>query len=275
VTGDSNQLIAELKGHEGPVFQIQWSHPRFHNALASCSYDRTAIVWREQNNQWSEAYRHVHDLSVNSVSWAPHDFGLILACASSDGHVSVISFRGDLSVETSTKVLAHAAGVNAVSWAASTSFVGGAAQSVKRFVSGGCDNLVSVFRLSDMGEWRKESSLQGHSDWVRDVSWSANGTIASASQVAFKKTRKTSSFFSICRIVLWVFGAKTHLPTGIGLWFSLKLCRGACLSAELERFWLFLVMTILCLCLKKDWLENGQRLAKSKQNNKLIKTNLP
>jgi protein transport protein SEC13 len=202
VTGDSNQLIAELKGHEGPVFQIQWSHPRFHNALASCSYDRTAIVWREQNNQWSEAYRHVHDLSVNSVSWAPHDFGLILACASSDGHVSVISFRGDLSVETSTKVLAHAAGVNAVSWAASTSFVGGAAQSVKRFVSGGCDNLVSVFRLSDMGEWRKESSLQGHSDWVRDVSWSANGTIASASQVAFKKTRKTSSFFSICRIVL-------------------------------------------------------------------------
>ena len=34
-------------------------------------------------------------LSVNSVCWAPHEFGLILACGSSDGSISVISSTGD------------------------------------------------------------------------------------------------------------------------------------------------------------------------------------
>ena len=31
--------------------------------------------------------------SVNSVAWAPHDLGAILACASSDGKVSVLTFK--------------------------------------------------------------------------------------------------------------------------------------------------------------------------------------
>ena len=183
MAGDSNQVIAELKGHEGPVWQVQWSHPKWQSMLASCSYDRSVIVWKETSqNTWAEAYRHVaHELSVNSVSWAPHDFGLLLAAASSDGHISVVAFRADASPESSQKFLAHAAGVCAVSWSPATP-VGG-----KRFVSGGCDNLVCVWRLSDMNEWRKESTLQGHADWVRDVAWApslggAAGTVASASQ---------------------------------------------------------------------------------------------
>ena len=32
--------------------------------------------------------------SVNSVSWAPHELGAILACASSDGKISVLTFKG-------------------------------------------------------------------------------------------------------------------------------------------------------------------------------------
>ena len=32
-----------------------------------------------------------HDSSVNSVCWAPHDFGLILACGSSDGSISILT----------------------------------------------------------------------------------------------------------------------------------------------------------------------------------------
>jgi protein transport protein SEC13 len=177
-----------LTSTQGPVWQVQWSHPKFQSVLASCSYDRSVIVWRETaQNVWSEVFRHVHDLSVNSVSWAPHDFGLVLAAASSDGHISVVSFRADVSAEASTKFLAHAAGVCAVSWSPPAAAFGGGAAPVKRFVSGGCDNLVCVWRLSDMNEWRKECALQGHTDWVRDVAWAPSvggvaGTIASASQ---------------------------------------------------------------------------------------------
>lgn len=32
-------------------------------------------------------------ISVNSVSWAPQELGAILACASSDGKVSVLTFK--------------------------------------------------------------------------------------------------------------------------------------------------------------------------------------
>ena len=34
--------------------------------------------------------------SVNSVCWAHHDFGLMLACGSSDGSISVLSSTGKL-----------------------------------------------------------------------------------------------------------------------------------------------------------------------------------
>ena len=36
----------------------------------------------------------VNENSVNSVSWAPHELGAILACASSDGKISVLTFKG-------------------------------------------------------------------------------------------------------------------------------------------------------------------------------------
>jgi hypothetical protein len=32
---------------------------------------------------------------VNSIAWAPYDLGPILACASSDGKLSVLSFKGE------------------------------------------------------------------------------------------------------------------------------------------------------------------------------------
>jgi hypothetical protein len=34
--------------------------------------------------------------AVNSVAWAPHELGPLLACASSDGRVSVLSFNGNV-----------------------------------------------------------------------------------------------------------------------------------------------------------------------------------
>ena len=33
-------LVADLKGHDGPVWQLAWAHPKFGTILASCSYDK-------------------------------------------------------------------------------------------------------------------------------------------------------------------------------------------------------------------------------------------
>ena len=32
--------VADLRAHEGPVWQLAWAHPSYGQILASCSYDR-------------------------------------------------------------------------------------------------------------------------------------------------------------------------------------------------------------------------------------------
>lgn len=95
--GERLHCSASLTGHEGPVWQVAWAHPKFGVILASCSYDGTVLIHREvAQNSWSVVYEHrLHESSVNSISWAPHEHGLVLACASSDGRVSILEYRGD------------------------------------------------------------------------------------------------------------------------------------------------------------------------------------
>ncbi len=38
--GGHQVLSADIRGHEGPVWQLAWAHPKFGQILASCSYDR-------------------------------------------------------------------------------------------------------------------------------------------------------------------------------------------------------------------------------------------
>ena len=40
-----------------------------------------------------------------------------------------------------------------------------------RFVSGGCDSLVKIWREGEDGRWVEEAKLEAHSDWVRDTAW--------------------------------------------------------------------------------------------------------
>jgi protein transport protein SEC13 len=93
-----------------------------------------------------------------------------------------------------TLINAHAMGVNAVSWSPSSApgslvTAAGANESlaVKRLVTGGCDNTLRIWR-EENGNWKEETVLEGHTDWVRDVSWAPNlgipvSYIASCSQV--------------------------------------------------------------------------------------------
>ncbi|KAJ7559493.1 hypothetical protein O6H91_04G087600 [Diphasiastrum complanatum] len=185
--------LATLTGHEGPVWQVAWAHPKFGSILASCSYDRRVIVWKEgAENEWAQAQVfQEHDSSVNSISWAPHEFGLCLACGSSDGNISVLTNRADGTWDRTKIEQAHPVGVTSVSWspaAAPGSLVGESLGIIQKLASGGCDNTVKVWKLQD-GNWKLDCfpALSKHKDWVRDVAWAPNlglpkNTIASASQ---------------------------------------------------------------------------------------------
>jgi protein transport protein SEC13 len=187
--------VAELKGHEGPVWQVCWGHPKFGVLLASCGYDRKVIVWKEgAKNVWERVYVYEgHELSVNSVAFAPHEFGLILGCASSDGHVSIHTYSSSEGKWDAIRFFAHQIGVNSISWAPAVvpgtllRLAPSQQPPLKRFATGGCDKLVKVWQFSQAENKWQGDQLKGHTDWVRDVAWSPNmastaSVLASCSQ---------------------------------------------------------------------------------------------
>lgn len=51
--GDQMAEVSQLVGHEGPVWQVTWAHPKFGSVLASCGFDHKVIVWKEsQESHW-------------------------------------------------------------------------------------------------------------------------------------------------------------------------------------------------------------------------------
>ncbi|PWZ01634.1 protein transport protein SEC13 [Testicularia cyperi] len=211
VNGAPSSTGETLQGHQGPVWQVAWAHPTFGDILASCSYDGKVIIWKDNGaassssssgpygstsgaygaapstaGGWSTIKEHaLHTASVNSIAWAPHELGSILACASSDGNVSVLTFNNDGTWAVDI-VSAHPIGCNAVSWApavmpgslisAQTGQPGSEAGKVmKRFASAGCDNAVKIWEYSDeANRYVEVDTLQGHTDWVRDVAFAPN-----------------------------------------------------------------------------------------------------
>ncbi|KAK4986316.1 GTPase-activating protein S13 [Elasticomyces elasticus] len=194
VEGDSHRLTETLKGHEGAVWCVSWAHPKYGTILASCSYDGKVFIWREQNNQWQRIFDFaLHTASVNLISWSPPEPGCHLACASSDGHVSIISFADN--AFTHSMIRAHGLGVNTASWSPSilpgalttAQAPGSQPQPLRRFATGGSDNLVKLWDWNPQAQgFSPLVTLQGHTDWVRDVAWSptplSKSYIASASQ---------------------------------------------------------------------------------------------
>mmetsp|Transcript_8043 Transcript_8043/g.21735 ORF Transcript_8043/g.21735 Transcript_8043/m.21735 type:complete len:334 (-) Transcript_8043:190-1191(-) len=186
VSETSYELTATLQGHEGPVWQVSWSHPKFGVLLASCSFDGSVLIHRETRpRDWTLLHgaQYLHASSVNGIAFAPPEFGLHIAAASSDGRVSILSHEPDNSW-SAEYIEDNALGVNAVSWAPSGAYVTASddaatqQQQTARLVTAGCDNQIRFYRQSsETGQWEGDASAKvskegpTHSDWVRDVAW--------------------------------------------------------------------------------------------------------
>ena len=193
ILGDQQyQHLADLNGHDGPVWQIAWAHPMFGSVLASCSFDGKVIIHREQPvGQWNKVFVYSDmQSSVNSVAWAPHEYNLCLACVTSDGKIAILSHNPNDLWSASVLEVPTGLGLNAVSWAPFSSY---SSLSERRFVTGGFDHKLRIWCSRDDGSgnfenWEEEKVLYGaHTDWVRDIAWAPSiglpsSTIASCSE---------------------------------------------------------------------------------------------
>lgn len=114
---------SSFKAHFGSVWRVTWAHPEFGQLIATCSYDRSVIIWEEkvssppasptrtqhqQQQQASAVHTSSHELpanpsstwliraklvdaraSITDIKFAPKHLGLLLATCSSDGTVRI------------------------------------------------------------------------------------------------------------------------------------------------------------------------------------------
>ncbi|KAJ6240546.1 protein sec13 [Anaeramoeba flamelloides] len=185
IDGEKQNLVAELTDHEGPVWQISWSNPKFGIHLASCSNDGSVIIWKQINQNWIQEYQFSDfSSSVNSVDWAPFQFGLHLACGSSDGNIVILSLINGK--WKTNKHKSHQVGVNSVCWGPFVQDQTEENQPKLQLVSGGGDSLVKIWRFEINKGLKLLETLNGHTSWVRCVAWrqttSTKLVIASCSQ---------------------------------------------------------------------------------------------
>lgn len=206
INGDQHQFLTKLTGHTGPVWKVAWAHPTFGRILASCSYDKSVIIWRPSSQQSPQKWQKwfVDDSfasSVNTVQFYPaanngNALELMAGCA--DGSIRIYALQNKSWSQVNRIDEAHIGGVNAISWATPSRLVMAAADAqnggapAKRFVSGGCDNMVKVWRLEpEANEYRVVAELKQHEDWVRDVAWSPIPCSASHAVIASCSEDKT------------------------------------------------------------------------------------
>lgn len=189
---NTHKLQTTLPGHEGPVWQIAWSHPRAskNQLLASASYDGRVIIWMEDDqhqNIWRQYFEYSwHASSVNCVQFAPVEYNILsFACASSDGFVSICTQLSDgtwderrISESTDGGAHTHPLGALSVSWSPflkpnSLFNSNSNEKSEQMIVTGGCDQLVKIWCYDDVKfNWNLVGKpLKGHRDMIRCVAW--------------------------------------------------------------------------------------------------------
>ena len=93
--------------------------------IASCGYDKKVKVWKKdesgnwENTIWEEQLSE----SVNCISWAPWEYGLILAAGTAEGRIHIFTKKSGSKKDDpweNYSFVAHTDGVNGLSWGPST-----------------------------------------------------------------------------------------------------------------------------------------------------------
>lgn len=105
--------------------------------------DTSNTLCSKDDSTWDAQLFAAHNIGVNSISWAP-----------------AIVPSSLIAPSTTAQNAQGQQGAN------------GPSTFVKKFATGGCDNLVKIWSYNEESKaWAVEETLEGHTDWVRDVAF--------------------------------------------------------------------------------------------------------
>jgi len=167
---------AEWKAHSGSVWKVTWAHPEFGQVLASCSYDRTVIIWEEvEDAQGKKKWIKKRELvdsreSVSDIKFAPRHTGFKLATCSEDGFVRIYEAADIMELSHWNLVEEFEASKGGAKCLAYNPSPFG----LTSLVVGSKDSL-RVWEYSEQyRKWQSEVALTGHTDAINDVAWAPN-----------------------------------------------------------------------------------------------------
>ena len=174
--GTPNYVLQDvLKDHLGPVWHVQFSHPKY-NLLATCGYDKNIFIYKYVD-KWQKVYQYTGKKSMNQVEFADVEYGLILGGACSDGSVVLIYYDEATKQWSTDSFEAHGLGCTSLSFVPfikpnAVAKEGKEESSELRLVTGGCDNKITLWtRIVKEGHTKWSPKQIGScQDWVRDVS---------------------------------------------------------------------------------------------------------
>lgn len=137
ITATEWKKIYEFTAHDAEVRKVKWAHPDFGSIIATCSYDKSVIVWEEpklrmirvegllmpkenENNSWIYKTKLLDSKeSIEDIKFAPKHLGLMLATASAEGIFRIYEAPDIMNVASWRMIHEENAcfyGINSISW---------------------------------------------------------------------------------------------------------------------------------------------------------------
>jgi len=163
------------QAHSGSIWKVTWAHPEFGQLLASCSLDRTVIIWEEvELGHWEKRATLVDfNESVVDVQFAPKHTGLKLATCALDGTVRIYQATDIMSLAhwSPTDELDTKGKASCVCWDPSPF-------GPESLVVGTQDGHLRTFEFQEPARrWQliaETTESPRHSSAVHDVAWAPN-----------------------------------------------------------------------------------------------------
>ena len=154
------QKKSEIKVHNGIVFKVEFTNPKFGPYIISCGYDKKINIIQEGINGQLDLIYEFNEFpnSVTCLSISYDQNQLIFVSGCLDGNITIHKFNNnDFENET---IFAHDFGVNSISFFKNSKN--------NEFVTCGNDNLIKIWKFNDSQHFASCSEDGSVYYWKKD-----------------------------------------------------------------------------------------------------------